>query len=62
MSLWRQFTRGLRVLINRRAADHDLDDEVSHDLDESAAVWAAGARHHASERPPLRSWTSGFPC
>jgi hypothetical protein len=30
MSLWRQLTRGLRVLANRRAADQDIADEVSH--------------------------------
>src|SRR5579872_6961722 len=41
MSLWRQFTRGLRVLGNRRTADQDIDDEVSHYLDESAAAFEA---------------------
>src|SRR5918992_5045190 len=37
MSLWRQLTRGLRTLANRRAADRDLDDEVQHYLDLAAA-------------------------
>jgi putative ABC transport system permease protein len=41
MSLWRQLTRGLRVLANRRAADADIAAEVSHYLDESAAVFEA---------------------
>ena len=35
MSLWRQLTRGLRVLTNRRAADHDLSEEVQHYLEQS---------------------------
>jgi predicted permease len=37
MSLWRQLTRGLRVLFDRPAADRDLADELSHYLDESTA-------------------------
>ena len=36
MSLWRQLTRGLRVLTNRDAADRDVADEVQHFLDQSA--------------------------
>jgi hypothetical protein len=28
MSLWRQITRGVRVLTNRTEADQDIDDEV----------------------------------
>ena len=36
MSLWRQLTRGLRVLTNRAAADRDVADEVQHFLDQSA--------------------------
>jgi putative ABC transport system permease protein len=38
MSLWRQFTRGLRALANRKAADHEIADEVSHYLEESTAA------------------------
>ena len=29
MSLWRQLTRGLRVLVQRDAADRDVSDEVA---------------------------------
>jgi putative ABC transport system permease protein len=42
MSLWRQVTRGLRVLADRRAADRDVDDEVRHYLDQAAAELVAG--------------------
>jgi putative ABC transport system permease protein len=38
MSLWRQLTRGFRVLTNRRAADHDFSEEVQHYLDQSTAA------------------------
>src|SRR5712691_11387513 len=41
MSLWRQLTRGLRVLVNRTAADRDVADEVQHYLDEATAALAA---------------------
>jgi predicted permease len=41
MSLWRQLTRGLRVLVNRQAADQDIADEVSHYLEESATAFEA---------------------
>src|SRR6516225_11342765 len=41
MSLWRQLTRGMRVLANRRAADRDIADEVGHYLDESTAAFEA---------------------
>ena len=41
MSLWRQWTRGLHVLLRRRDADRDLDDEVRHYLDEAAAALVA---------------------
>ena len=37
MSLWRQLSRGLRVLTNRRVADQDVADEVQHFLEEAAA-------------------------
>jgi len=39
VSLWRQFTRGLRVLADRRAADQEIADEVSHYLDEATAAY-----------------------
>ena len=38
MSLWRQLTRGLRVLTRRRDADRDLSDEVQHYLDQATAA------------------------
>ncbi len=38
MSLWRQISRGLRVLINRTAADNDLSEEVQHYLEQSTAA------------------------
>ena len=41
MSLWRQISRGLRVLRNRSAADEEIADEVSQYLDEAAAELAA---------------------
>ena len=41
MSLWRQFTRGLRVLRNRKAADQETADEVSHYLEEATAAFVA---------------------
>ncbi|MGA2595311.1 MAG: ABC transporter permease [Bryobacteraceae bacterium] len=41
MSLWRQFTRGLRVLGNRKAADQETADEVSHYLEEATAAFIA---------------------
>jgi putative ABC transport system permease protein len=41
MSLWRQLTRGLRVLTNRAAADQDVADEVQHFLDQATAAWVA---------------------
>jgi putative ABC transport system permease protein len=41
VSLWRQFTRGLRALGNRKAADQDTADEVSHYLEEATAAFVA---------------------
>lgn len=41
MSLWRQIRSGLRVLINRKSADHDAAEEVSHYLAEATAEWQA---------------------
>jgi predicted permease len=39
MSLWRQFSSGLRALVNRRGADQEIADEVSHYLDEATAAF-----------------------
>ncbi len=41
MSLWRQFTHGLRILGNRKAADQEIADEVDHYLDEATAAFIA---------------------
>jgi putative ABC transport system permease protein len=41
MSVWRHFTRGWRVLINRASADRDLEDEVRHFFEEAAAPFEA---------------------
>ena len=41
MSLWRQLTRGLRVLTNRSAADQDVADEVQHYLEQATAAHVA---------------------
>lgn len=55
MSLWRQFTRGVRVLGNRTAADRDIADEVSHYLEEATASLAAkGLSPEEARRAALR--------
>jgi hypothetical protein len=41
MSTWREFSRGLRGLINRSAADRDIADEVEQYVDEAAASFEA---------------------
>jgi len=41
MSLWRQLTRGARVLTRRRSADQDISDEVQHYVDQVAASLVA---------------------
>jgi hypothetical protein len=41
MSIWRQLTRGVRVLGNRRAADREIADEVGHYLDEAVTAYVA---------------------
>src|SRR5438067_13648894 len=37
MSIWRQVTRGVRVLMNRSAEDRQLAEEVGHYVDQVAA-------------------------
>jgi predicted permease len=55
MSLWRQITGGLRVLINRAAADRDLEDERRHFLDEAIAEQIArGLEPEAARRAAER--------
>ncbi len=41
MSLWRQVTRGLRVLTHRAEADRDVNDEVEHYLEQAKAAGIA---------------------
>jgi hypothetical protein len=41
MSLWRQISRGLRVLTHRAAADRDAADEVQDYLDRATDAWVA---------------------
>jgi predicted permease len=70
MSLWRQFTRGLRVLGNRKAADREIADEVGHYLEEATAALVAGglapdeARRAASlemgNAPAVREQVRGY--
>ena len=36
MSAWRQIKHGIRFLVNRNAADRDVDEEAQHYLDEMA--------------------------
>jgi predicted permease len=54
VSLWRQLSRGLRGLINRRGTDRDLSDEVAHYVDQAAAAHAAsGLSAHDAHRAAL---------
>ena len=39
MSLWRRIERGMRVLMNRAAADRDIDEEARHYLEETIAAF-----------------------
>jgi putative ABC transport system permease protein len=41
VSLWRHFTRGLRVLIQRQSADREAGDEVEHYLQQAADAGVA---------------------
>ncbi|HET7619328.1 MAG TPA: ABC transporter permease [Vicinamibacterales bacterium] len=51
MSAWRPIIRGLRALVNRRAAERDAADEVRHYLDEAeAALIADGASPDEARR------------
>lgn len=55
MSLWRQFTRGVRVLGNRTDADRDIADEVRHYLEEATACFVArGMSPEEARRAALR--------
>ncbi len=50
MSLWRQLSRGVRGLVNRRAADRDVSDEVAHYVDQAAAAHAANGMSPSDAR------------
>jgi putative ABC transport system permease protein len=50
MSLWRELTRGLRVLLNRRAADQDVADEVRDYYDQATAALVASGLSPAEAR------------
>ena len=41
MSIWRQLTRGLRVLAHRETADREVADEVQHYVDLTTAAYVA---------------------
>src|SRR5438105_1498213 len=41
MSVWRQLTRGVRVLAHRTTSDRELSDEVQHYVDLTAASYVA---------------------
>ena len=54
MSLWRQVTRGVRVLVHRADADRDVADEVDHYLDQAVAAHIArGLSGDAARRAAL---------
>jgi putative ABC transport system permease protein len=51
VSLWRQLTRGLRVLVHSQAADRDTSDEVDHYLEQATAAFvASGLSPEAAKR------------
>lgn len=54
MSLWRQLTRGLRVLTRRADADRDLTDEMDHYLDQATAAGIARGLTPAEARRAAR--------
>src|ERR1700679_1736092 len=54
MSLWRQLTRGLRVLFNEPAANQDVADEVEHYLDQATAELVAGGLSQEDARRAVR--------
>ena len=54
MSLWRQLTRGLRVLTNRTDADQDVTEEAGHYLEESTAAFIAQGMSPSEARRAAR--------
>ena len=50
-SLWRQLSRGLRVLFRRAEADREIDDEIEHWVDQAAAaIEATGLSREEARR------------
>ena len=59
MSLWRQLTRGVRVLMDRSAADRDVDDEVRDYFDRAtASLVADGMTPDEARRLARQRWGS----
>jgi putative ABC transport system permease protein len=54
MSLWRQFTRGLRNLTNRAQADRDIAEEVDQYLNEATAMFQASGLSPENARRAAR--------
>ena len=54
MSMWRQLSRGLRTLTNRRAADQDIADEVAGYLEQAAADLEANGMSRDEARRAVR--------
>jgi len=51
MSIWRQLTRGLRVIAHRDATDREVADEIQHFVDLTTATYvAAGLAPDAARR------------
>ena len=54
MSLWRQLTRGVRVLTRREAADDELDEELRDYLDQATEAYIERGRSPAEARRAAR--------
>ena len=60
MSLWRQLTRGLRVLTHREAADRDVADEVRDYLEQATAALEESGLSRLTMRGVRRGWSSAI--
>src|ERR1700683_4011799 len=54
MSIWRQLSRGLRALTNRRVADQDIADEVESELEQAAEALEANGLSPDEARRAVR--------
>ena len=52
--MWRHLSRGLRSLLNGRAADRSVDEEVQHFMDEAAAAYEAEGMSASEARRAAR--------